>query len=355
MPKLPRGTLFPLPKTGPDLSPAVAHHCTEGVEDLFEFLRTKQIGQKQALFYQAWAMTLENKMDFDGAMNAIERGIAAKATPLERLITALEALTIRRESLSSGVKVIEVNQSGPSRTALLQLPKAESLDAHRSGKVPEPMFSSTQRDCQKDHAIEVYTDENGHSKTISMTSSSSAIFSDRMRNKENFLKPTNWKEPLSKPPLASRAHLKIDPTAPPIRVFVDETLSQNESKIQKEINLRKRLHGAPVAERLRVDPLTRICELSTPSSGSIAGDQIDYERSYDAQQLMDEQCPDGLSFEEVRARDYLQRQVESHDDMPMTVNYSQILNLKGSCSGILHQFCAGFSSAFSAFLTSNIF
>ena len=59
--------------------------CCAEPGDIFKFLRANSIGQRQALYYEAYAAFLEIRQAYGAANEQYERGIDMRAEPLERL------------------------------------------------------------------------------------------------------------------------------------------------------------------------------------------------------------------------------------------------------------------------------
>lgn len=64
-------------------------------EEMFVFLRGKRIGQKSALFYQAWALLLEQLGKKPLAEKVLLTGMAVKASPLQALQNTLDRMKAR--------------------------------------------------------------------------------------------------------------------------------------------------------------------------------------------------------------------------------------------------------------------
>lgn len=59
--------------------------CVAEPGDIFKFMKAKGIGQRQALYYEAYGAYLEVRQAYGAANEAYESGIAMRAEPLERL------------------------------------------------------------------------------------------------------------------------------------------------------------------------------------------------------------------------------------------------------------------------------
>ena len=59
--------------------------CCAEPGDIFKFLRANEIGQRQALYYEAYAAFLEIRQAYGAANEQYERGIEMRAEPLDRL------------------------------------------------------------------------------------------------------------------------------------------------------------------------------------------------------------------------------------------------------------------------------
>ena len=69
--------------------------CCAEPGDIFKFLKANSIGQKQALFYEAYGAFLEVRQAYGAANEAYENGIAMRAEPLERLRASYSAFQHR--------------------------------------------------------------------------------------------------------------------------------------------------------------------------------------------------------------------------------------------------------------------
>lgn len=58
--------------------------CTDPLE-IFNYMHSQQLGNGLALFYEAWALSLENLGDCNKADEVLNLGIHRSAQPLERL------------------------------------------------------------------------------------------------------------------------------------------------------------------------------------------------------------------------------------------------------------------------------
>ncbi|CEP01310.1 BUB protein kinase [Plasmodiophora brassicae] len=326
-----------------------AHNCHEGVEDLFQFLRSKSIGQGHALFYQAWAHVRETKGDYQGAEDILESGLNAGAHPVDKL-------TQERELLRSRRRAHEVN-SGPtatSRDALSQLERKADVRSHRKGIAPQPLPSNAgTATCGSDApAVNVFVDENNNPvdrNRLCPPGPGTMGLARSETNKENVLAPATWNAPLRRGPPAKPA---VPSAEPSIQVFVDEALEQPKvGRPSSNDNLQQRAHGATIFERIQTDPLRRVHEAQIQPP-AVVDTTSEYDRRYNVDMLRDPVtgAPDALSFEEVRARDMATRekalrqqqqqqqrqqqlqkpvQHQDSDEPPMTVNYSQMLSLQG--------------------------
>lgn len=64
-------------------------------EEVFDFLQHNNIGQQCALFWEAWALVLEEKKKFAQADAVLEKGIAMGAQPISRLKNTHRRLQLR--------------------------------------------------------------------------------------------------------------------------------------------------------------------------------------------------------------------------------------------------------------------
>ena len=69
--------------------------CCAEPGDIFKFLKANSIGQKQALYYEAYGAFLEVRQAYGAANEAYENGIAMRAEPLERLRASYAAFQHR--------------------------------------------------------------------------------------------------------------------------------------------------------------------------------------------------------------------------------------------------------------------
>eukprot|EP01104_Vermistella_antarctica_P015553 TRINITY_DN512_c5_g1_i1.p1 TRINITY_DN512_c5_g1~~TRINITY_DN512_c5_g1_i1.p1 ORF type:complete len:1292 (-),score=394.95 TRINITY_DN512_c5_g1_i1:109-3783(-) len=112
-------------------------------EIIFRFLDSKQIGQDKALFYEAWAIVLENKRRYSAAEKVYQRGLNRGADPLRRLKRHFDEFSARvvqrieagetgvEEDTTTGTRLID--EDGENRNALgsLQMSKKGNVSAAR--------------------------------------------------------------------------------------------------------------------------------------------------------------------------------------------------------------------------------
>ena len=69
--------------------------CCAEPGDIFKFLKANAIGQRQALYYEAYGAFLEVRQAYGAANEQYERGIEMRAEPLERLRASYAAFQHR--------------------------------------------------------------------------------------------------------------------------------------------------------------------------------------------------------------------------------------------------------------------
>lgn len=93
--------------------------CTDPLE-IFNYMHSQQLGNGLALFYEAWALSLENLGDCNKADEVLNLGIHRSAQPLERLQKQHKAFELRlAERVSNGLQQVSItDESELQRTAL---------------------------------------------------------------------------------------------------------------------------------------------------------------------------------------------------------------------------------------------
>ncbi|ABO98879.1 predicted protein, partial [Ostreococcus lucimarinus CCE9901] len=104
--------------------------CCAEPGDIFKFLKANAIGQRQALYYEAYGAFLEVRQAYGAANEQYERGIEMRAEPLERLRASYAAFQHRmvRES-TTGARQARGGLSGPTRGATQSTPQAQTSNA----------------------------------------------------------------------------------------------------------------------------------------------------------------------------------------------------------------------------------
>ena len=187
--------------------------CCAEPGDIFKFLRAKEIGQRQALYYEAYGAFLEIRHAYGAANEQYERGIEMRAEPLDRLrasYASFQHRMVRRTQKRVESGEIDEDQGEEiarsfgdtlktrsrtggavsSRRGAAQPEAPRGLSGPSRGALAEPSTSNAQ-----EGGLEIYDDaENGAPTPGANTETArwENLGSYREMRKENSAQATSW-------------------------------------------------------------------------------------------------------------------------------------------------------------------
>ncbi|KAL2610840.1 hypothetical protein R1flu_022532 [Riccia fluitans] len=223
-----------------------ADTCTDPT-DVFAFLEANNIGQTHALFYIAYATTMEARKNYIKSEEIYRIGIARRAEPLGRIQTMCKSFLVRmhrrnerrireeQELLLNGPTASTEPQSrsfGPNSA----YPETQ-FGGNRERQAPAPPpFSRSNRSMNTKMSVfvdpEFQDSMDTHNHNVEEPGPSSrqttpwySLPSEGDRKKENSQQPTKWTEAKVKQsvPFSDGRHSKLD-------VYVDEEFSKREDQ-----------------------------------------------------------------------------------------------------------------------------
>lgn len=127
----------------------------EDMLDIFAYMRTKHIGEHCALFYEAWATTLERSRQYEEADKAYVTGVQKDAQPIERLkqrqsaFLARMGARVRRDEARARAKAKKKasvsDENNPSGRKERVRPALGTLNRAQASRSTRPMASVERR------------------------------------------------------------------------------------------------------------------------------------------------------------------------------------------------------------------